>query len=257
MQDGLGLNMYDYGARNYDPKWSVWLSVDAMAEKYPNAGGYNYCLGNPVNMVDPDGKAVVPPDDHFDSAGKFLYTDFRKSNNIVIHTGVVNFRQMNDEVQLKDFTFNKSNYSTLSKIAGHYLKDAGVNLNNLHNGKISVSDAIITGHKGGQPEGYIESYNDGVYSATDVYGNSAIMNTFKSTVTINLNDGKVDPLLNDVNSFTATLDHEGGPIGHLVNPDKKHTAIYKDEIKKYSDKATSEFKKHLSENLEYYKKRKE
>jgi hypothetical protein len=35
-------------------------------------------------------------------------------------------------------------------------------------------------------------------------------------------------LLTDKNNFTATLDHEGGEIGHLQNPDKKHTAIYTD-----------------------------
>jgi hypothetical protein len=81
------------------------------------------------------------------------------------------------------------------------------------------------------------------------------MNTEGSIITINLNDGMVDPLLNDKNSFTATLDHEGGPIGHLVNPEKKHTEIYKDQIKKYSKKTTPEYQENLSKNLEYYKKR--
>ncbi|WP_016988551.1 RHS repeat-associated core domain-containing protein [Flavobacterium sp. ACAM 123] len=257
LQDELGLNVYDYGARTYMPDLGRWMHIDPLAEKFPSQSPYVFTDNNPINLIDPDGRAAVPPDDHFDSSGKFLYTDFRKTNNIVIHSGTFNFSQLNDEVQLKDFTFNKSNYSTLSNIAGHYSKDAGVNLGKVHNGEISVSDAIITGHKGGQPEGYIENYNDGVYSATDIYGSSTIMNTKGSTVTVNLNNGKVDPLLNDVNSFTATLDHEGGPIGHLVNPEKKHTTIYKDEIKKYSEKATPEFKKHISDNLEYYKKREE
>ena len=45
-----------YGARYYDPKTSVWLSVDPLAEKYPNIGSYVYCLNNPANMVDPDGR---------------------------------------------------------------------------------------------------------------------------------------------------------------------------------------------------------
>ena len=51
--------LYYFGARYYDPKWSVWLSVDAMAEKSPNAGPYNYCMGNPVNLVDPDGRDII------------------------------------------------------------------------------------------------------------------------------------------------------------------------------------------------------
>ena len=31
-------------------------NVDALAEKYSNMGGYVYCYGNPINLVDPDGK---------------------------------------------------------------------------------------------------------------------------------------------------------------------------------------------------------
>ena len=45
-----------YGARYY---WSEvltgWLSVDPMADKYPNISPYNYCHWNPIVMVDPDG----------------------------------------------------------------------------------------------------------------------------------------------------------------------------------------------------------
>lgn len=47
--------LYYYGARYYDPKVSIWLSVDPLAEKYPNASPYNYCLQNPTNLVDPTG----------------------------------------------------------------------------------------------------------------------------------------------------------------------------------------------------------
>ena len=39
----------------------LWLSVDPLAEKFPNASPYNYCLGNPINLVDPDGREPVLP----------------------------------------------------------------------------------------------------------------------------------------------------------------------------------------------------
>ena len=45
-----------YHARYYDPRTSVWLSVDPLAEKYPNIGSYVYCANNPVKYVDPDGR---------------------------------------------------------------------------------------------------------------------------------------------------------------------------------------------------------
>jgi len=47
--------LYYYGARYMDPRTSVWLSVDPLAEKYPNLSSYVYCHNNPVNMIDPDG----------------------------------------------------------------------------------------------------------------------------------------------------------------------------------------------------------
>ena len=50
-----------YGARYY---WSElltgWLSVDPMADKYPNISPYAYCAWNPLKLVDPDGKEINP-----------------------------------------------------------------------------------------------------------------------------------------------------------------------------------------------------
>jgi RHS repeat-associated protein len=51
---------YYYGARYYDPKWSVWLSVDAEFARFPSYSPYNYTLLNPINLVDPDGNAPAP-----------------------------------------------------------------------------------------------------------------------------------------------------------------------------------------------------
>lgn len=33
---------------------TMWLSVDPMADKYPNISPYVYCVWNPVRLVDPD-----------------------------------------------------------------------------------------------------------------------------------------------------------------------------------------------------------
>jgi RHS repeat-associated protein len=59
-QDELGLNMYDYGARNYDPALGRWMNVDPLAEKLPHASPYAFCLNNPILFVDPDGQFPWP-----------------------------------------------------------------------------------------------------------------------------------------------------------------------------------------------------
>ena len=51
-----GAPYLDFGARMYSPETGRWLSVDPMAEKYYGIGMHVYCAGNPVNVIDPDGK---------------------------------------------------------------------------------------------------------------------------------------------------------------------------------------------------------
>ena len=45
-----------FGARYYDSDVSVWLSVDPLADKYPNESPYCYAGWNPVMIKDPDGR---------------------------------------------------------------------------------------------------------------------------------------------------------------------------------------------------------
>ncbi|GHT70532.1 hypothetical protein FACS1894155_00010 [Bacteroidia bacterium] len=54
-----GLNLYDYGARMYDPAIGRFTTMDPMAEKYYSVSPYAYCLNNPVNAVDRDGRLVI------------------------------------------------------------------------------------------------------------------------------------------------------------------------------------------------------
>ena len=70
--------LYYYGARYYDPRLSLWLSVDPLSNYDPlsyenyldgehNSGVYNpfnnsvysYCYNNPVKLYEPNGKQVV------------------------------------------------------------------------------------------------------------------------------------------------------------------------------------------------------
>jgi RHS repeat-associated protein len=55
MQDDLSLNLYDFGARLYDPAIGRWTAMDPLAEKNTKHSPYNYVENNPLNLVDPDG----------------------------------------------------------------------------------------------------------------------------------------------------------------------------------------------------------
>ncbi|MBO4332385.1 MAG: RHS repeat-associated core domain-containing protein [Paludibacteraceae bacterium] len=51
--------LYYYGARYLNPSIALWLSTDPLQGKYPGMSPYNYCAGNPVKLVDPDGKVMA------------------------------------------------------------------------------------------------------------------------------------------------------------------------------------------------------
>lgn len=53
-----GLPLLDFGARMYDPATASWLSQDPMAEKYPSLSPYSYCAGDPIGLIDEEGKRI-------------------------------------------------------------------------------------------------------------------------------------------------------------------------------------------------------
>jgi RHS repeat-associated protein len=49
---------FDYrGARYFDSDIGRFLSVDPLASQYPAWSDYNYVMGNPISLIDPDGRS--------------------------------------------------------------------------------------------------------------------------------------------------------------------------------------------------------
>jgi len=53
-----GLNLYDYGARYYDPILGQFTTSDRYAEKYNNFSPYQYGANNPINTIDINGDSL-------------------------------------------------------------------------------------------------------------------------------------------------------------------------------------------------------
>ena len=80
-----------FGARYMDHElMTMWLSVDPMADKYPNISPYNYCAWNPVRLVDPDGREFG---DIYNLRGQHIGSD-RRNDNVVYLKSTWSNRQL-------------------------------------------------------------------------------------------------------------------------------------------------------------------
>ena len=64
-QEDFDLNYLDYGARWYHPGVGRFLGVDPLAADFASWSPYNYVLGNPIMLIDPDGRAPQFPPSNY------------------------------------------------------------------------------------------------------------------------------------------------------------------------------------------------
>ena len=110
--------LYYYGARYYEPRLSLWISVDPVCEDGPSSSPYNFVFNNPLILTDPDGLWPI-----YSKDGSYLGNDgkYEKGKDLA-YTGVA-FYDKNGKItgygNLSLFTTNHTAFQTISAIVKH------------------------------------------------------------------------------------------------------------------------------------------
>ena len=133
-----GLNTYDYGARQYDPITITWNGIDPLAEKNTDTSPFSFCHNNPVSRIDPDGR-----DDYYTQDGRFLMTDDKETDHIIIRDEFSYKMNQNGlkwikyDTPIENTTLTAEAYSNIFTNVLGRMKE--VNLNDLLDKRISVT----------------------------------------------------------------------------------------------------------------------
>ncbi len=65
-----GIDWYDFEARYQDPMLPMFTTQDPLAENTPGISPYAYCAGNPIRLIDLDGRSPI-----YSNSGNFLGVD--------------------------------------------------------------------------------------------------------------------------------------------------------------------------------------
>lgn len=214
--DELGLNVLDFGARNYNPDLGRWMNIDPFAELMRNQSPYNYGFNNPIYFSDYEGNIPWPVPEMFKIWKRRIDSKFGPRNCkgcSKFHKGLdINFGSKSDDYGAPVYATHSGTVSyvntDINSSGGRYIEitsfNGSVKTRYLHLSSISIkqgdeiNEGATIGLIGGSGRGSDTGY--AVHLHYELHINS------KATNPIDSRGNLIDPQMYSYPAF-PTLDY--------------------------------------------------
>ena len=172
-----GLDLYDYGARQYDPIVPMFTQQDPLAEKYYHLSPYAYCGSNPVKYVDLEGLELG---DYYNLSGTRIGSNGLDDNQKYIVIDKKEVKIIKQNAKMGKSTPLQDTHSTISLPSSEVISQANnaINSSDITNSEfgfvVSTDGATSTMYSGDRSSvqtgrGFSELQDMGKETAFDVH----------------------------------------------------------------------------------------